>query len=355
MVAVLFAMSISVFAGCAADDAGDSRCGGYLGCPSGDSVGVAPTPPPPPRKDLTVIARGAGCGKPLPADQPQTVPGTSMGYKKLTVMTTGATLAGPGTSTAVARTFWVRVPPDYDPNTAYRVVYIGGETGSDVPTDVYPMFDPAMGGTEEAIYVALTMNGSLNDGGYDERSGPSSYQWEAFQLFQTIVDDTYCVDNNRIFAVGHHPGGFVADMWGCYFAGDGDRPASDPATPRAFARKYHLRGEGSVAAGGVPNNPPCNGPVAALWIHDTNDTGAPIDLAIAARDRVLEINGCAGSPTGPWHQDVAGLETCEKYTACPAGYPVVFCQTSGLGHQWQATAAIPAWTMLFDELDPPRP
>jgi hypothetical protein len=341
----------AALAGCEGGGATDSRCAGYLGCSAGQSVGIAPVPVVPPPKNTDVILRGAGCGKPRPADQPVTTPGQNTGWKPFTVMTTGATLAGLDPTKVGTRTFWVRLPADYDPRTAYRVVYIGGEYGSTEPTDVYPMFNEAMGGTEKAIYVALTVDSKQgDDDGYDEADGPASYEWEAFQLFQAVVDDTYCVDNNRIYAVGNDPGGFVANMWGCYFAGDGERPASDPTTPRAFARQYHLRGQGSVAAGDVPNDPPCNGPVAALWIHDTNDGDVPIALARAARDRVLTMNGCAGSPTADWHHEIAGLETCETYTACPPDYPVVFCQTTGLGHQWQASAAVPAWTLLFDQL-----
>src|SRR6185503_9684961 len=102
------------------------------------------------------------------------------------------------------------------------------------------------------------------------------------------------------------------------------------------------RGQGSVAAGDPTNNPPCNGPVAALWIHDVQDGAVPLGMAYAARDRVLKMNGCADSPTAPWHHEIAGLETCERYTACPAAYPVVFCQTAGLGHSWQPSAAVPA-------------
>jgi hypothetical protein len=77
----------------------------------------------------SAISLGAGCGKALPINQPVTVPGTPEGDLQYTVMGTGATLAGPQPQKVGARTFWVRVPADNDPNHAYRVVYIGQGCG----------------------------------------------------------------------------------------------------------------------------------------------------------------------------------------------------------------------------------
>jgi hypothetical protein len=70
----------------------------------------------------SVPAINAGCGKPLPAAQPQTVPGKPTGYMHYTVMGTGATLDGTIPEKAGPRTFWVRVPADYNPNRKYRTV-----------------------------------------------------------------------------------------------------------------------------------------------------------------------------------------------------------------------------------------
>ena len=92
-----------------------------------------------------------------------------------------------------------------------------------------------------------TPSDRVNDNGYDDRSGLASEEWEAFQMFQTVVDRTYCVDDNHLYAVGYETGADSANMWGCYFAGDGQFPASTPDQPRKFAPGYHLRGEGVVS------------------------------------------------------------------------------------------------------------
>jgi poly(3-hydroxybutyrate) depolymerase len=305
----------------------------------------------------TVASQSAvhGCGKPLPADQPPTIPGTPKGYKQYTVLATGATLAGPQPQKAGPRTFWVRVPPDYDPSHAYRVVYLGqGCGGSGVAnTSTYQLYKEASGGTEEAIYVAIDIpTDGANQDCYDNRDGPSSQEWEAFELFHSVVDANYCVDEDQIFVAGYSTGGWLANMWGCYFAGDGEHPwngvpgGDAGASPRRFAPRVRLRGQAVVAGGEPSNNPPCNGPVAAIWISQAGAN--PTDEERAALARVLRMNGCEGSPTAPWHPEISGAGVCQQYTACPADYPVVFCQTNDC-HADSHQRAIPAFTRFFDE------
>jgi poly(3-hydroxybutyrate) depolymerase len=346
-----------LLAGCLPSGKEDAHCGGYLGCSTGQTivdpnaaaVALVPPPPPPPV---------SGCGLPLPADQPQTVPGTPLGYKHYTVMGTGASLAGPQPAKVGPRTFWVRVPADYDPNEHYRVVYLAqGCGGYEVAnTSTYHLFDAAAGGDEEAIYVALDIPRDMADMDcYDSfNSGLASQEWEAFQLFHSLVDQTYCVDNDRVDVVGYDFGGALANMWGCYFAGDGAKPASDPAHPRAFVPYYHIRAQGAVASFEPKTGPLCNGPVAAFFIHDMMD-GTPYAEGEASRDRALRMNGCLGSAADLYHPEVLGA-VCLRYTDCPAAYPVVFCTTSGLGHEDQHDRLIPGITLFFKELEQaPRP
>jgi polyhydroxybutyrate depolymerase len=273
-------------------------------------------------------------------------------------------LEGNDPTRAGPRTFWVRVPADYDPTRAYRVVYIGTGCGSyySANTSAYPLFQETLGGTEEAIYVAMDIpTDQVNMDCYDIRSGAGSQEWEAFQLFQDFVDSHYCVDNNRLYVAGYSTGGWLANMWGCYFAGDGQAPASDPTTPRKFAPKYHLRVQAAATSGEPDNNPRCNGPVAAIWVHDAADAGNPIAGAYQACDRVLRMNGCVNTAqcddvnakTTPWHHEISGLEVCAQYEGCPADYPVVFCKTQGFGHSDQSGRVVAAFTTFFKQLNPP--
>jgi hypothetical protein len=269
------------------------------------------------------------------------------------------------------RTFWVRVPPDYDPNHRYRVVYIGqGCGGYEVAnTSTMQLYREDQGGSEEAIYVALDIPRDMaNMDCYDNNGGPSSQEWEAFQLFQTFVDANYCVDNDNVFVSGYSTGGTLANQWGCYFAGDGLHPwngvpnANPPGSavpPRQFAPQYHVRVQAAVSGIEPANNPPCNGPVAAIWIHDLMDGNPYPQTHDVALPRVLKMNGCTDLDQNdqaqmiPWHEDVMGAGICKQYTSCPKAYPVVFCTTTGLGHADQHQIAIPGFKLFFDEASAP--
>jgi poly(3-hydroxybutyrate) depolymerase len=459
----------------------DSSCAGYLGCSANKGqIGVAPPVDPCTGKADVVQPINQGCGKQLPASQVFTIPGKPTGYTQFTVMGTGATLANPVPTKAGPRTFWVRVPVDYDPNHKYRVVYIGQGCGgygvADTMTlQLFKEGTPTMpGGTEEAIYVALDIPMDMaNMDCYDNRDGLSSQEWEAFQLFQTFVDSNYCVDNDRVYISGYSTGGWLTNQWGCYFAGDGEHAwngvpgmvpqsldvgnteltsragsasgvagaggsaaggsggsgaaggatggsggasgagatgggggagaggsagaaagsgggaagaaagtsggaagspgaagasggaagstgaagsGSAPAgvqCARKFAPQYHIRAQAGVSGGEPDNNPPCNGPIAAIWIHDLMDSNAYSGNHDVALPRVLKMNGCYSQtpPTAPWHEDIMGKGVCVQYTDCPAAYPVVFCTTNMYGHGDQHERAVPGFTTFFKELE----
>ena len=308
----------------------------------GDGGGGA-GPSTDPRVNVDLVWKSSGCGKDLPANQQPTTPGQRQGYTEYHVMQTGATLAATDPSKAVDRLFWIRVPANYDKNKAYRVVYIGqGCGGGNGRDNTWTLFDESRGGSEQAIYVAMALPPNNPNGAcYDNEAGASSQEWEAFALFHAVVESKYCADNNRVYIAGYSSGGWVANMWGCYFAGI-------PDPPRKFAPNFRLRGQASVT-GGLPAIPQCNGRVAGIWIHDAGDTANVIAGSYAARDRVLAANGCAGSPTAPW---APMSDVCVQYTACPKEFPVVFCTTNGQGHGDQPTRALPAFAKFFDMMGP---
>jgi hypothetical protein len=341
--------------GAAGRGAAGMDAGAAAGSDGGAATDAMEAPAPP--SAINAVLPGAGCGKPLPADQPMTVESTPKGYKHHSVMATGTTLAGISPEKAGERTFWVRVPADYDPDKAYRTVYIGQGCGAYNSANVQTsqLFDERKGGTEQAIYVALDIpTNNVNFDCYDTSGGEMSQEWEAFELFHTVVDANYCVDNNRVFVAGYSNGGALANMWGCYFAGDGQLPPS-AGGPRKFASKYHVRGQASVAS--FPSAlPPCWGPVAAFFLSDANDNV----VGGRAISTLGDKNGCrtdlaAPATLVPWHPEVAAIgDVCQRFKGCPADYPVVVCTTMGLGHSSQDARFIPAVKLFFDEIGQPQ-
>lgn len=310
-----------------------------------------------------------GCGKPLPAEQVPTIPGSRTGYTEWHVKQTGATLAANNPKNAGDRQFFVRVPADYDPQRPYRVVYVGHGCGTlhGGKTSTDPFFDESRGGSEQAVYVGLSVpDNAANPGCYDNNNGEGSQEWEAFDLIHTFVEQTYCVDNNRIFVTGYSTGGWLSNMWSCYFGGTGALDDADVAAGRSerkFAPTWPVRG-GARMTGSLPPNQPlqCNGPSAGIWIHDALDKSNLLATNIAALNLALKTNGCQGDyengPKEPWGpaEQIDGLHgVCQLYTGCPAevsqNYPLVFCTTNGFGHADQQSA-IPAFTTFFNLMNP---
>lgn len=326
--------------------------GGETDVPSqgGSPAGPGPLPLP-----------SSGCGLPLPAEQIATMVGSRTGYTEWNVTLTGETLGTPVPSNALPRQFFVRVPADYDPNRPYRIVYVASGCGAEHAgkTNTYPLFDEAQGGSEQAVYVGLSIPDNLvNPGCYDNNTGAQSQEWEAFEAIHTFVESHYCVDNDQIYIAGYSTGAWLANMWGCYFGGV-------PLPARKFSPHWPIRGALGVT-GALPQNMPmpCHGPAAHLWIHDASDQANPISSNTKALELALATNGCTGNyadgPKQPWAPaeaipDLAG-GVCQEYTGCPADvaarYPLVFCTTNGFGHSDQASHAIPAFERFFEQLEP---
>jgi Putative esterase len=341
-------------------DYSNSQCAGYLGCSAGKEIG--------PITDTEFGIRylgpdnsvkpGMGCGKPMPEGQIPTTAGSPKGYTHYTVLGTGENLTDtPLSSKKGPRTFWVRLPPKYDANKAYPLIYVGQGCGGFgvANTSTLALFKESSGGNEQAIYVALDIPTDMaNQDCYDNRDGLQSQEWEAFQLFTSFVDTNFCVDTNRIYVAGYSTGGWLANMWGCYFGSQPD-PMYDK---RKFAPTYHVRAQASVT-GGEPDQQPSCGPVAAIWLHDQNDTGNPIGGNKSALARVGGTNKCDTNYDNkalqaPWHDEITaiGPGVCKQFTRCPSDFPVVFCTTTGLGHGSQDDRAIPAFTQFFKLLAP---
>jgi hypothetical protein len=318
------------------------------------SAGGDATPEPPQKAHVDAVWPGAGCGQMLPDEQVPTTSGSPKGYTHFTVVGTGANLTDtPIAAKAGRRTFWVRVPANYDPNRPYRVVFIGQGCGGyqSANTSTYALYKESSGGTEQAIYVALDIpEDRANMDCYDNRDGLKSQEWEAFGLFMSFVDAHYCVDLNKIYVAGYSTGSWLANMWGCYFSGW-------PDPPRKFGPRYHIRAQASYSGGEPDPQPKCGGPVAGFWLHDANDTGNPISGSLAALARVGAMNGCDTNRANAslqvsWHADDQSIgDLCKKFVGCPADYPVIFCETTGLGKSSQDQRMIPALKYFFDEVE----
>lgn len=215
------------------------------------------------------------------------------------------------------RPYAVRLPTGYNATRAYPVIMLLHGCGSG--TNNVPM--EKVTGTD-AILVRGT--GSAANTCWDTKAnGPD------VAFFDAMVADVkarFCADENRIFAVGYSSGSWLINQLSCI-------------------RADVLRGAGTVS-GGEAAGGNCGGPVARIYIHDSDDTDNVIAGGIKARDRQLTQNGCDKS-VAPVATDPA---PCQAYQTCPAAEPVTWCQTSGKKHGRQDDFAPGAFWNFFKKL-----
>jgi len=214
-----------------------------------------------------------------------------------------------------ARTFFVRLPAAYDADRRYPVIYQFHGCSSDAARE-----NNNVGLDGEVGADAILVRGRAADNCWDTATGGPDVPY-VDALFGA-VEATWCADSTRRFATGYSSGAFMTHRLACI-------------------RGSMLRGVASIAGGQGGSG--CTGNVAALLIHDTNDTTVNISASEGARDSHLDRNGCdATAATTPTDHP-----PCVAYAGCDADKPVVWCQTSGMNHSRQDALAAPAfWDFL---------
>lgn len=212
-----------------------------------------------------------------------------------------------------ARTWFVHLPAGYDPSRAYPVVY-QFHGCSDQPTRENNNVPVERESGADAIHV----RGRAVDSCWD--TSPDGPDVAFFDALVAEVEATWCADTSRRFATGYSSGSFMTHRLGCI-------------------RGDVLRAVASIAGGQAGRS--CAGTVAALLIHDRDDTTVNISASEGTRDAYVLANGCDATRTA------TDPSPCEAYDGCDPGLPVVWCETSGMSHARQDGLAAPAfWGFL---------
>ncbi|MES1204638.1 MAG: hypothetical protein ABUS79_01755 [Pseudomonadota bacterium] len=220
------------------------------------------------------------------------------------------------TSAGASRAYAVRLPTGYDASRAYPVIVLlhGCTSGTNnVPMEKVTGTDAILvRGTGSAANTCWTTSANGADVAF-------------FDAMVADVKARFCADQGRFFVVGYSSGSWLANQLTCI-------------------RSTVLRGAATVT-GGEAASGTCTGPVARMFIHDKDDTENVISGSERARDRMLTQNGC-DKAMPPVAQDPP---PCAGYSSCPAGYPVVWCATSGNQHGRQDTFAPGAFWNFFKQ------
>jgi poly(3-hydroxybutyrate) depolymerase len=210
------------------------------------------------------------------------------------------------------RTYHLRLPHTYDPNRAYPLVFRWHGSGGD---GLSGGLDIELSSVNDAIVVGAD---GLNK---EWVIGTRAHDLALFDAMLEAVSKRYCIDRDRVFSYGFSDGGFITNDLAC-------------------RRGDVLRASAAVAGGFWSGK--CKGKVAVWFVHDTDDKAVPIAQGREARDRVLASNGCSTDT-------VDEGDGCVRYKRCGAS-PVVWCQSSGIGHSPRGDFAPPRVWKFFSEL-----
>lgn len=224
----------------------------------------------------------------------------------------------------------VAVPEDYDPDRPYRLILaFHGRTNDAERVRRYYRLEQADDGGSLFVYPQAV------------RQRDGTFIWRRPQdvaLVEAIIDgmaQTYCIDREQVFAVGHSLGASFANTLAC-------------------VRGDLIRAIGSVAGGIGAQD--CQGEVAALLLHHPDDQLVPVEAGQEAADRLRIQNEHPPEPVA----EVDWFRLCHWFGPVDGANPVVWClhdqATTGQGrtypHQWPPGTA-QALLGFFDSLPEP--
>jgi polyhydroxybutyrate depolymerase len=213
------------------------------------------------------------------------------------------------------RTYHVRVPTSYQASRAYPLIFRWHGSGGDGLSGGLGI-EYAAG--DDAIVVGAD--------GLNERWDAAS-EADDLALFDVMYQQLaqeYCIDLKRVFSYGFSAGGGMTNMLSC-------------------KRGDKLRASAAIAGYVWGAQSSCGPAVAAWFLHDRDDEAVTIEMGREGRARALDRNEC-GSTTLP------AANGCVSYDGCKPGYPVIWCETQGVGHNIAGeTAPAQVWA-FFDAL-----
>jgi polyhydroxybutyrate depolymerase len=240
----------------------------------------------------------------------------------------GAVTKRSTTAAGKARSYHLSVPAGLAPKKPAALVFTLHGASDTTPANMRDWFavESQMPGALFVYPQALPRTRKDGSGGLVTRWHLYGNEDTAFfdAILAELAND-YCVDRAHVFVTGFSSGGNFSQQLACL-------------------RQKDVKGM-AVVAGPGPYSDACGGAVPTWMTHDQDDDTLPVADARSSRDFWASQNGCAKST---WSA-VPGRPECQRNPTCAAAAPLVYCETSGVGHQVPDYAAT-AIGAFFNEL-----
>jgi poly(3-hydroxybutyrate) depolymerase len=201
------------------------------------------------------------------------------------------------------RSYYLALPERYDANTPYALVL--GFHGSGANGEAVRAHLDIESLASGAAIFAYPDGLEVSDGGSGWHLTKDGRDVAFVDALVAEVEETHCVNQNAVFAIGFSYGGWMVNALAC-------------------ARPGLLRGIASIAGGGPTTD--CTAGVAAMIIHGAGDFNEPLHSGEESRDRWLHANGC------PTKMRSSASRPCFEYPGCPSDKRVSWCRHEG-GHE----------------------
>ena len=254
-----------------------------------------------------------------------TTPGMSAGCGKAPTIASNMYNNGktiPMTVGSMQRRYILSVPTNYDNTKPYKLVIAYHQRdGNDLQMYANQYYHLQPLSKDTTIFVAP--NGQLNNAPCSGTSsqGESNCGWpnsndsdmNFADALVKAVEDSFCIDTNRIFATGWSYGGAMSYETSC-------------ARPLGAANGY-IRGVAVYSGSPQITQGPCPPmkQVAYYGSHGTQDNVLQPSGGMQMAQDFAKANGCTW--TNP--PTASGAHVCTQISGCPSGYPVEFCSFVG--------------------------
>ena len=262
----------------------------------------------------TTPGMSAGCGK------APTIASNMYNNGKPITMTVGS----------MQRRYILSVPTNYVNTKAYKLVIAYHQRdGNDLQMYANKYYHLQPLSNDSTIFVAP--NGQLNNapctGMSDKGEGscgwpnPNDSDMNFADAMVKAVQESFCVDTNRIFATGWSYGGSMSYATAC---------ARPLGATNGYIRAIAVYSGSQLSGQCTPSKPvgyyASHGTSDSVLCYDGNSSGCQVGNGLQLAQNFAKANGCTWATP---QKVTSGNHVCTSIMGCTSGYPTEFCSFNG--------------------------